>query len=191
MQDIDRLGNSRRLMDEAMANAQNTLGNLVTQNERLNNAERILDSSSAQNKIAAQNTSTLRKTNASMFYRGSAKKQDERDMMNLKDHQAEREEKERLMREVYLSKTNAQAAQNEIQRKAAGGGWQKPTLADRAKYQFEGDSEDDEMENVSIFRKSWTVLLKSILTYETANRRPSRVSFQGCRRPENHGRRRG
>lgn len=146
-QDIDTLGNALRMVDESMANAQQTLGNLVSQNERLNHTERVMDASSAQNKIAAQNTSTLRKVNATMFYRGNAKKQDERDLQNLRDHQTDREEKDRLVREAHLGKLRGQEAQQQLDRRLNGTGYEKPTLAEKAKYQFENDSEDERDED--------------------------------------------
>jgi hypothetical protein len=60
-------------------------------------------------------------------------------------HQTERDQREATRKAAW----DSNARKNETQRQLAGAGGpgKKSTLADRAKYQFEADSEDDDMEN--------------------------------------------
>jgi hypothetical protein len=63
----------------------------------------------------------------------------------METHRTEREQRDATRKAAWES-----AARNEgVNRNMQGmnGGNKKSTLADRAKYQFEADSEDDEMEN--------------------------------------------
>jgi hypothetical protein len=66
-------------------------------------------------------------------------------MNSMETHRQEREQRDATRKAAWDS-----AARNEgVNRNLAGvsGPGKKGTLADRAKYQFEADSEDDEMEN--------------------------------------------
>lgn len=63
----------------------------------------------------------------------------------METHRSEREERDRTRAAAWQSS----ARQDEYKRgvEGTGSGAGRSTLADRAKYQFEADSEDDEMEN--------------------------------------------
>jgi len=63
----------------------------------------------------------------------------------METHYAEREQRDATRKAAWESSARADGINRSIQ--AAGGTKGKGTLADRAKYQFEADSEDDEMEN--------------------------------------------
>lgn len=63
----------------------------------------------------------------------------------METHRQEREQRDATRKAAWESSARADAANRNMQ--GAGGAKSKGTLADRAKYQFEADSEDDEMEN--------------------------------------------
>lgn len=63
----------------------------------------------------------------------------------METHQSERAARDATRQAAWESSHRAQTNQQKMA--TMGGGGNKSTLADRAKYQFEADSEDDEMEN--------------------------------------------
>jgi len=63
----------------------------------------------------------------------------------METHQSERAARDATRAAAWESNARAQSNQQKVA--SMGGGGNKSTLADRAKYQFEADSEDDEMEN--------------------------------------------
>ena len=74
----------------------------------------------------------------------SGSRREERDRKVMETHQAEREQRDATRAAAWQSS----ARQDEYRRGLQGGAPAgKSTLADRAKYQFEADSDDDEMEN--------------------------------------------
>ncbi|KAF2199392.1 hypothetical protein GQ43DRAFT_482496 [Delitschia confertaspora ATCC 74209] len=147
-QDVSSIRNARMLLAQAQESAGNTLGNLQGQRDRLTNVELNLDRSSTQNKVAEENTKKLDKLNRSMFSivgNPSSKKLDLADEQSLRQRQEERAEAQRLRTEGYRAKNKGE----EFHRSLAGNSLQKPpktTLAERGKFQFEADSDDDAME---------------------------------------------
>jgi chromosome segregation ATPase len=77
----------------------------------------------------------------------SASRREARDAQMMDTHRTEREQRDATRKAAWESQNRAQAVGRDLNgnlvRKPATGS----TLADRAKYQFEADSEDDEMEN--------------------------------------------
>jgi hypothetical protein len=63
----------------------------------------------------------------------------------METHRTEREQRDATRRAAWESSARADGVNRNIQ--GTGGQKGKSTLAERAKYQFEADSEDDEMEN--------------------------------------------
>lgn len=151
-QDVASTRNARRIAEQAEATGRETLARLGQQGERIHNTERNLDMASNQNRLAEEKARELKTLNRSMFAMHvanpfTAKKREEAaNAIALDKHQRERAQMDATRANAYSSK----ARQNE-QAREFGGVARPPTdkasLAQRAKYQFEAESEDDEMEN--------------------------------------------
>ena len=63
----------------------------------------------------------------------------------METHRNDRDARDATRKAAWESSARGDAINRDL--KGAGGPAKKSTLADRAKYQFEADSEDDEMEN--------------------------------------------
>lgn len=63
----------------------------------------------------------------------------------MENHQSDRAQRDATRKAAWETSARTDGANRSLQ--AAGGAKGKGTLAERAKYQFEADSEDDEMEN--------------------------------------------
>jgi hypothetical protein len=63
----------------------------------------------------------------------------------METHRLEREQRDATRKAAWDSAARNDGVNRNLQGLSAGN--KKSTLADRAKYQFEADSEDDEMEN--------------------------------------------
>lgn len=150
-QDVSSTRNALRLAEQAEETGRGTLHRLGAQGERIHNTERNLDLASSQNRIAAEKARELKTLNKSMFavHVGnpftSGARREERDRRMLETHQQERAQRDATRKAAWESSARTQGATKGTQ--SMGGGLPKATLADRAKYQFEADSEDDEMEN--------------------------------------------
>jgi hypothetical protein len=64
---------------------------------------------------------------------------------SMDTHRQEREQRDATRKAAWDSAARNEGVNRNLQ--GIGGGAKKGSLADRAKYQFEADSEDDEMEN--------------------------------------------
>lgn len=151
-QDVSSTRNALRLAQQAEETGRDTLSRLGAQGERIYNTERNLDLASSQNRIAEEKARELKTLNRSMFAVHvsnpftSNSRREERDRKILETHQSERAQRDQTRAAAWASS----ARQDEYQRGVQGTGTSgagRSTLADRAKYQFEADSEDDEMEN--------------------------------------------
>ncbi|KAJ4288184.1 Protein transport protein S9 plasma membrane t-SNARE [Kalmusia sp. IMI 367209] len=128
-QDVSSTRNALRLAQQAEETGRDTLARLGAQGERIHNTERNLDLASSQNRIAEEKARELKTLNRSM-----------------ETHQAERVQRDQTRAAAWASSARQDEFKRGIQ-SAGGSGPGRSTLADRAKYQFEADSEDDEMEN--------------------------------------------
>lgn len=151
-QDIASTRNARRVAEQAEATGRETLARLGQQGERIHNTERNLDMASNQNRLAAEKAGELKTLNRSMFavhvsnpFTAKKREQAANDIA-LEKHQAERRQKEETQAQAYGSRARQQQMQRDINGNPVRAGPQR-SLADRSKYQFEADSEDDEMEN--------------------------------------------
>jgi hypothetical protein len=72
-------------------------------------------------------------------------RREERDRKIMDTHQQEREQRDATRKAAWDSAARNDGINRSLQ--SASGGPSKGTLAERAKFQFEPDSEDDEMEN--------------------------------------------
>lgn len=152
-QDVASTRNARRIAEQAEQTGRETLARLGQQGERIHNTERNLDMASNQNRLAAEKAAELKTLNRSMFAVHvsnpfTAKSREAAaNAIALEKHQAERAQRDETASSAY----STQARQHQLQRDVNGNAIRKPmtqkSLAERAKYQFEADSEDEEMEN--------------------------------------------
>ena len=145
---------TRNALDAALAaeaSGLQTLSHLGTQGERLHNTEKNLNVASSQNRIAEERARELKSLNRSMFVpsvgnplRSKSRAQEEEAKI-IARHQMEREERDRTREFGYESKNVVGRALNttngRVESKA------KSSLAERSRYQFEADEEDDAMED--------------------------------------------
>ena len=152
-QDVASTRNARRVAEQAEQTGRDTLARLGAQGERIHNTERNLDLSSHQNRLAGEKASELKTLNRSMFAVHVAnpftasKREQAANAIALEKHQAERMQRDATQAEAYSSQARAQRQQRDVNGNIIRPAGNKTNLADRAKYQFEADSEDEEMEN--------------------------------------------
>ncbi|KAI3407115.2 SEC9 [Candida oxycetoniae] len=146
--------NTLRMAQEADASGTNTLGMLGSQSERLYNAEQSLLLADTQTQIADEKVKELKRLNRSIFVPAYG------NPFNKKSRLRQQEEnlKARKMQEKYLRENNRQgmyeseqrikqglmnnATNNDVHQK-----YQNEKYLNQAqRYQFENDSEDDEIE---------------------------------------------
>lgn len=147
--------NTLRMAQEADASGTNTLGMLGSQSERLYNAEQNLLLADTQTKIAEDKVKYLKKLNRSIFIPVAAG-----NPFNKKSklRQQEQKLKTEKQQEKYLRETNRQgvfASEQRIKQGITNASTTSDTynkyqgekyLSAAQRYQFENDSEDDEME---------------------------------------------
>ncbi|KAK3719083.1 Protein transport protein S9 plasma membrane t-SNARE [Vermiconidia calcicola] len=154
-QDVASTRNARRIAEQAEQTGRDTLARLGAQGDRIHNTERNLDSASNQNRLAADKASELKTLNRSMFAVHVAnpfttrKREEAANAIALEKHRTEKGEREATREQAYSSAARQQNQQrdlngNLVRKGGAGGG---KSLAERAKYQFEADSEDEGMED--------------------------------------------
>ncbi|CBX95679.1 hypothetical protein IAQ61_004510 [Plenodomus lingam] len=150
-QDVSSTRNALRLAQQAEETGRDTLARLGAQGERIHNTERNLDLASTQNRIAEEKARELKTLNKSMFAMHVANpftassRREERDRKIMETHQAERAQRDATRKAAWETSARNDGVNRSLQTVGAAKG--KGTLAERAKYQFEADSEDDEMEN--------------------------------------------
>jgi len=151
-QDVASTRNARRIAEQAEQTGRETLARLGAQGERIHNTERNLDMASNQNRIAEEKARELKTLNRSMFAVHvanpfTAKKREEAaNAIALDKHQRERAVADATRSEAWSSTARKQQQTRDLNGNVVRQQNQR-SLADRAKYQFEADSEDDEMEN--------------------------------------------
>ncbi|KAF1969181.1 hypothetical protein BU23DRAFT_244347 [Bimuria novae-zelandiae CBS 107.79] len=152
-QDVSSTRNALRLAQQAEETGRDTLQRLGAQGERIHNTEKNLDLASSQNRIAEEKARELKTLNKSMFAVHvsnpftSSSRREERDRKIMETHQSERAQRDATRAAAWQSSARQDEFKRGIQGTAGSAGQKSSTLADRAKYQFEADSEDDEMEN--------------------------------------------
>ncbi|KAI9698143.1 MAG: Protein transport protein S9 plasma membrane t-SNARE [Candelina mexicana] len=159
-EDVSSTRNALRVAAQAEETGRDTLTRLGAQGERIHNTEKNLDLAGNTNRVAEERARELKTLNKSMFAvhvsnpftAGSRKQARDDDVINK--HRAEREQREATRQAAFDSKSrmegharNTAATGDPGYGKPPAGGKGKASLAERAKYQFEADSEDDEMEN--------------------------------------------
>ncbi|MCJ1352863.1 MAG: Protein transport protein S9 plasma membrane t-SNARE [Icmadophila ericetorum] len=153
-EDVSSTRNALRIAQQAEETGMDTLARLGAQGEHIFNTEKNLDLAHNQNKLAEEKARELKTLNRSMFAVHvsnpftSASREKARNQAVIEKHLDEREQREAHRRAEYQANQRLQQSFKELQ--PGDQGYGKPrgkNLADRAKYQFEADSEDEEMEN--------------------------------------------
>jgi hypothetical protein len=146
--------NTLKMAEEADASATNTLGMLGSQSERLYNAEQNLLLADTQTKIAGSKVSELNRLNRSIFIPAYGNPFNKKSRLRQEENQMKAQKSmEKYMREqnrseMYKSEQRIKegitnnATSSELHQKYKG---ERDLLAAK-RYQFENDSEDDEVE---------------------------------------------
>lgn len=152
--DVSSTRNALRVAAQAEETGRNTLARLGAQSERILDTEKSLDVAASQGRLAEEKARELKTLNKSMFavhvsnpFTSNARRR-ERDEKVLETHRAERNTREGTRQEAFQSNQRMERTFRDIERdanKAYPG--QKKDMAERAKYQFEADSEDEAMED--------------------------------------------
>ncbi|MCJ1470851.1 Protein transport protein S9 plasma membrane t-SNARE [Pseudocyphellaria aurata] len=154
-EDVSSTRNALRAAAQAEETGRNTLARIGAQGERIHNTEKNLDLTDNHNRSAAEKARELKTLNKSMFavhvsnpFTGASRRQ-QRDDDILEKHRTERAMREATRREGYQTDQRLQKTFKDLDSGDAGRNakTQKSTLAERAKYQFEADEEDEQMEN--------------------------------------------
>ena len=151
-QDVAALRNARRVAEMAEMTGRDTLSRLGAQGDRIHNTERNLDMASNHNRLAEEKARELRTLNRSMwavhidnpFTKDSRRKAAEE--IELAKHQAERAQRDATTKEAISSSTRHQNQGRDLKGNPIKQTNSK-SLAQRSKYQFEADSDDDQMED--------------------------------------------
>jgi hypothetical protein len=153
-EDVASTRNALRIAQEAEETGRDTLARLGAQGEHIHNTEKNLDLAHNQNRVAEDKAKELKQLNRSMFAVHVANpftagsRREARDQAVLDKHLDERDAREATRRAAYQADQRLKGAFKELHKGDEGYGEKRgKNTADRAKYQFEADSEDEEMEN--------------------------------------------
>jgi hypothetical protein len=151
-EDVSSTRNALRIAAQAEETGRATLARLGAQGERIHNTEKNLDLAANHSRIAEERARELRTLNKSMFavhvsnpFTASSRRA-ERDQEIIDKHRAEREQREATRAAAFGSQQRMEQAFRDV-RPSDRPQQSKASLAERSKYQFEADSEDEEMEN--------------------------------------------
>ncbi|PYH94176.1 hypothetical protein BO71DRAFT_399056 [Aspergillus ellipticus CBS 707.79] len=151
--DVASTRNALRVAAQAEETGRETLARLGAQGERIHDSERSLDVATVEGRIAEEKAKELKTLNKSMFAVHvsnpftSGRRRRERDERILNTHRAERDTREGTQNEAFKTNQRMERTFREIDKEAAKQSTRSRTnVADRAKYQFEADSEDEAME---------------------------------------------
>ncbi|KAE9991023.1 hypothetical protein EG327_000625 [Venturia inaequalis] len=150
--DVSSTRNALRIAAQAEEIGRATLERLGAQGERIHNTERNLDLASNQNRLAAEKAREIKTLNRSMFAVHvanpftSAKRTRQREEEVLRLARDDRERRDQTRAAAWDSQARQSEVQRDLNRQGAPKQIGKQSLADRAKFQFEADSEDEEME---------------------------------------------
>ena len=151
-EDVASTRNALRIAAQAEETGRATLARLGAQGERIHNTEKNLDLAANHSRVAEEKAKELRTLNKSMFAMHvsnpftSASKRADRDQEIMDNYRAEREQREATRAAAYGSQQRMEQAFRDV-RPTGKSQLAKSSLAERRNYQFEADSEDEEMEN--------------------------------------------
>ncbi|ESZ89658.1 hypothetical protein SBOR_9954 [Sclerotinia borealis F-4128] len=153
-EDVSSTRNALRIAAQAEETGRATLARLGAQGERIHNTEKNLDLAANHNRVAEEKAKELKTLNKSMFAvhvanpftAKSRKAQRDDDVINK--HRTERDQREETRNAAFASTQRMEANFKGLQPGDVGyrATATKASLAERSKYQFEADSEDDDME---------------------------------------------
>lgn len=152
-EDVGSTRNALRIAAQAEETGRATLARLGAQGERIHNTEKNLDLAANHSRIAEEKAKELRTLNKSMFAVHvsnpftASQRRAERDQEIIEKHRAEREQRDATRAAAFGSQQRMEQAFRDVRpssRPQQGG---KSSLSERKNYTFEGDSEDEEMEN--------------------------------------------
>ena len=150
--DVATTRNALTIAAQIEQTGRDTLARLGQQGDRLHNAEHHLDVATFQNKQAEDKAKELKKLNRSMFrpMAGNPFTRESRAKEALDNAVARRQHERQTLQDTreaaYASQTRQQEAARNLRGEVVGPQKQR-NLADRSKYQFEADSDDDAMED--------------------------------------------
>lgn len=152
-QDVASTRNALRIAAQAEETGRNTLARLGAQGERMHNTDRNLDIGNNHINIAEDKSKELKKLNRSMFAVHvnnpftAKERQMQRDEKIMERHRMEREQREATREAAFKSTQRMNQNFKGIDDTYGSQADKKKNLAERSKYQFEADSEDDAMED--------------------------------------------
>lgn len=145
--------NSERIAAQAVETALGTYARLGAQHERLNYTEGLLDKASISTREAEGQTRKLKSLNRSMFAVHvnnpftSSKRTAEMDQKVAEQNRADRELREQARKAGFQTTARMEDGFKEIEAARSTQKWQRSSAAERSKYAFEDDSEDEDAEN--------------------------------------------
>lgn len=152
--DVASTRNALRIAAQAEETGRETLARLGAQGERIHDTEKSLDIATIEGRIAEEKAKELKTLNKSMFAVHvsnpftSARRRRDRDEKILNTHREERETREGTRKEAFVTNQRMERTFREIDREAGKhNGRARTNATERAKYQFEADSEDEAMED--------------------------------------------
>ncbi|TVY60707.1 Protein transport protein sec9 [Lachnellula suecica] len=154
-EDVSSTRNALRIAAQAEETGRATLARLGAQGERIHNTEKNLDIAANHNRVASEKARELKTLNRSMFavhvsnpFTGASRRE-ARDQEILEKHRLERDQRDATRQAAFGSQQRMERNFKDLQ--PGDQGYRPPqtkqSLADRTKFQFEPDSEDEEMEN--------------------------------------------
>ncbi|KAF7713674.1 Target SNARE coiled-coil domain-containing protein [Penicillium ucsense] len=152
--DVASTRNALRAAAMAEETGRSTLARLGAQGEMVHDAEKNLDMATVEGRLAQEKARELKTLNKSMFAVHvsnpftSASRRRERDERILNTHREERDQREGTRSEAYQTNARMDKVFRDIDREAnKQQKGKKANVTERAKYQFEADSEDEAMED--------------------------------------------
>lgn len=152
--DVASTRNAMRAAAQAEETGRATLARIGAQGERIHDTEKSLDMATVEGRIAQEKARELNTLNKSMFAVHvanpftSAQRRRDRDERILNTHREERDIRDGTRDEAFQSNSRMERTFREIDREAMKQGkGRKANITERAKYQFDADSEDETMED--------------------------------------------
>ena len=152
--DVASTRNALRVAAQAEETGRETLARLGAQGERIHDTERNLDLATIEGRNADAKAKELKTLNKSMFHVHvanpftGARRRRERDELILNTHRQDRETREGTRSEAFHTNQRMDRTFRDIDREAKRpAGKARANVTERAKYQFEADSEDETMED--------------------------------------------
>ncbi|KAJ5168431.1 uncharacterized protein N7482_004025 [Penicillium canariense] len=152
--DVSSTRNALRAAAMAEETGRTTLARLGAQGEMIHGAEKNLDMAAIEGRFAQEKARELKTLNKSMFAVHvsnpftSASRRRERDERTLNTHREERDLRDGTRSEAYQTNARMEKVFRDVDREASKQGkGKKASVTERAKYQFEADSEDEAMED--------------------------------------------